>query len=395
MGKRKKDLRRFRSDRLDQVEDNMKVLHVANTFFPNVGGVETFIDEFSTLLVEAGHEVTILVPSSTKKLNLKRKYQIEYFNKEKFEFTKKRAYRFILDHILCTSEIISLVDKIKPDVVHFHSRNFFYASRKVRRKTPTMLLLHTTYFMHLRKKFWRKTLLNSFDVIITQTTQLEEKVKKMTNSKISKLPICIDTEQFNPNKRDQKYRTELGVKPEEIMILSVGRMVEYKGFTDLPKIISRLALEKLPIKMIFIGDGPTKNEIIRLIKKYEIQEITSIRTDVDQKLKKNIYASADIFVHPVRWGEAFGIVVLEALSSGVPVLSTKSSGPAEIITDNVDGLLAIPKDEESLYQLLKKLIQDKRLRKNISIKGREKALEKYSLKRYLEDYLKIVQEIKK
>ena len=117
----------------------MKVLHVANTFFPNVGGVETFIDEFSTLLTEAGHEVTILVPASAKKLKLKKKYRIEYFKKEKFEFSKKRAYRFILDHVLCTSEILSLVDEIKPDVVHFHSRNFFYASRLVRKKKPNVL----------------------------------------------------------------------------------------------------------------------------------------------------------------------------------------------------------------------------------------------------------------
>ena len=89
------------------------------------------------------------------------------------------------------------------------------------------------------------------------------------------------------------------------------------------------------------------------------------------------YRSADIFCAPATGGESFGIVLLEAMATGKPVVATNIEGYASVLTHGEDGLLVSPRDEEALAHTLLSLIGDEALRHQMGDKGKSKA-EKYS-----------------
>ncbi|MCJ7654504.1 MAG: glycosyltransferase family 4 protein, partial [Dehalococcoidia bacterium] len=100
------------------------------------------------------------------------------------------------------------------------------------------------------------------------------------------------------------------------------------------------------------------------------------------------YSSADIFCAPATGGESFGIVLLEAMACGKPVVATNIKGYASVLTNGEEGLLVPPRDEKSLAHALLYLLNDKNLRLKMGAKGRTTA-EKYSwpnISRQVMDY---------
>lgn len=104
------------------------------------------------------------------------------------------------------------------------------------------------------------------------------------------------------------------------------------------------------------------------------------------------YRSADIFCAPATGGESFGIVLLEAMACGKPVVATNIDGYASVLADGEEGLLVPPRDEDALAEALLKLLQDKSLRSSMGGKGLTKA-EKYSwpnITRQVVNYYKLL-----
>ncbi|MHA2059618.1 MAG: glycosyltransferase family 4 protein [Candidatus Ranarchaeia archaeon] len=374
----------------------MNIFQVTNTFFPTIGGVEHIVDELAIQLTQQGHEVTTLVPSISKPLNLERPYQLEYFPGKKYYSKKNNPIWLAMIHLNTIPKIVSATRRKKPDLVNFHSRHFFTASRWIRKKTTTALTLQTTYFLHLNKRSWRKMLLESFDVVFAPTKQHMEFIRKLSNTRVEWVPTGINVNEFTPQHKSKSWRQALGIKPDEIVFLCVGRMVEYKGFTDMPAVIARLRKAGVPAKLVFLGDGPLRPTIEAEVKHLGIEDsVLFVGWVTSRQDLQTAYASTDIFVHPARVGEAYGRVIVEGLASGVPVLSTNTGGPADIITPEKDGLLAEPSDHESLYQAALRLAQNKSLREKLGKQGRGKAETVYSLDATMKRYQSIVESFKR
>ncbi|MDK2854603.1 MAG: hypothetical protein PWQ92_1497 [Thermococcaceae archaeon] len=102
---------------------------------------------------------------------------------------------------------------------------------------------------------------------------------------------------------------------------------------------------------------------------------------------------ADVFVLPSVSSEAFGIVVLEAMASGVPVVATDVGGIPEVVKENEAGLLVPPGNELELREAIQKLLNDEELRKQYGSKGRKAVEEKYSWDKVVVEIEKIYEEI--
>ena len=187
------------------------------------------------------------------------------------------------------------------------------------------------------------------------------------------IPNGIDTEHFHVDGPARKEFTD-----GRINILFVGRLERRKGLGYLLNACNEVKHDFPNFRLIIVGPGTV------LRPWYEKTAEDTGLTDnvvftgfVPSAELPSYYRSADIFCAPATGGESFGIVLLEAMACGKPVVATNIQGYASVLAHGEEGLLVPPKDEKALAQALLSLLHDKSLRLRMGNKGKSKA-EKYS-----------------
>ena len=161
----------------------------------------------------------------------------------------------------------------------------------------------------------------------------------------------------------------------KLNILFVGRLESRKGLNYLLKAYQQVKREIPNSRLIIVGPGT------RLRKKYEKQVARSGLKDVvfvgyvTYDELPRYYKTADIFCSPATGQESFGIVLLEAMAVGKPIVATNIEGYASVMTHGVEGLLVSPKNDKALAQSLISLMTDESLRQQMGARGRLKAME--------------------
>lgn len=165
------------------------------------------------------------------------------------------------------------------------------------------------------------------------------------------------------------------------VLLGIGRLAEQKGYDAAVRAMPRVLAAEPRAVLVVLGDGPERGRLEGLASSLDVTE--SIRLpgragDVTAWLER-----ADVFVHPARW-EGFGLVVLEAMLAGLPVVASEISSLPEIVGGGETGLLVAPGDAASLATALERLLTDAGLRKRFGEAGRARAHERFSVARMAE-----------
>lgn len=178
----------------------------------------------------------------------------------------------------------------------------------------------------------------------------------------------IDLRHFKPNRR---------VAREPGLILSVGRLVEKKGFVPLIHACALLALRGLDFRCEIVGAGEQQALLARLIADLRLEGRVSLVGPKPQDAVLAAYHRASIFALPcivARDGNRDGLptVMLEAMAAGLPVVATTVTGNPEIVDHGVNGLLVEPEDAHALAEALARLLQDETLRQQMGLAARGK-----------------------
>lgn len=178
-------------------------------------------------------------------------------------------------------------------------------------------------------------------------------------------PQGVDTERFAPDKGSRWWRERLtGGRPEERLLLFVGRLAREKGISRLKGV-----LEKLPgTRLAIVGDGPARGDL-----ENEFAGTPTVFPGLllGEELAA-AYASADVFVFPSTT-ETLGMAMIEALSSGLPVIAAKGGASHEVVTDGEDGFLYKPDDDGDLIKIVRRIFEDEGLRGKLSAGARRSA----------------------
>ena len=173
-------------------------------------------------------------------------------------------------------------------------------------------------------------------------------------------------------------RERLGISTEASVVLTTGRLHVNKGFPDLLACISKIPEEIDGRQLVFVivGDGPESSRLRRLAGSLNIAQRIKWMGWCDDP--GPYYRLADVFICPSRH-EPLGNVILEAWHHGVPIISTRSEGPSELITHEVDGILVPCHDPDKLASALETLlVQSPALRRVMAEKGRETLSSRFS-----------------
>lgn len=244
--------------------------------------------------------------------------------------------------------------KQRPDIVQIVTEGpLGYSAMKAAKKLgiPVISDFHTNFdqysryyrlsgFFNLAKRYLRHVH-NQTLVTLVPTRELQQQLSANGYTKLGILDRGIDVERFNPQRRSDTLRTQLGIRPEQLLVTLVSRMSPEKNL-DLAFSAFRAIQQHVPdARFLLVGDGPERK---RLQEAHPDCLFVGMQTGVD--LAEH-YASGDLFLYPST-SETFGNVVLEAMASGLPVVTFDYAAAHEHLRSGINGM-GIPLDDNAAF----------------------------------------------
>ena len=346
----------------------MKIAMVGQ-FPPHFGGVGVHIHTLSKKLVEEGHEVFVITYPhkeirdidgihviGTKGINLPGIRGLMFKNNAKKaleDLIKKEDIDIIHGHYLFPAGAAAVEVGNKHNIktyVTAHGSDMFelYKSKPFMRPTIKKVLKNADGIFAVSKALRQ-------EIIATGVSGIAEKTKLSWNS--------VDISKFSL-KDDDSFKKEFGLFDKPI-VLFVGNLIKRKNVGAL---LEAKKIAKSDYYLVIVGDGPLSKKLRKKVEDENIPDVifTGSRTDVE-----NIIPNCDFLVLP-SFSESFGLVLIEALACGKPVIGSDVGGISEIINDDV-GLLVNPNDVSSISNSIDKLVDNEDLRVSLSRNARNRA----------------------
>lgn len=283
--------------------------------------------------------------------------------------------------------IISAVANFKPDIIHASSPGVMVFGALVIAKllcVPIVMSYHTHVpvyiprytFSWLVKPMWLiiKFLHRAADLTLVPSAAIAKDLEAARVTAANRIRLWnkgVDSESFHPRYRSHEMRLKLsGGEPEKPLIVHVGRLGYEKSLDFLKGIMDRLPQARIA----FVGDGPYREELEQMFGGMPVVFMGMLH---GEELSQ-AYASGDVFIMPSE-SETLGLVVLEAMSSGLAVVAARAGGIPDIIPDDQQGktgYLFNPGDVEDCLSKLVPLLEDVELRESMGKAAREE-MEKY------------------
>jgi len=368
----------------------MKICHLINSYPLPTGGMQSYCFDLADRQSKLGHDVHIYVSGAINSSIKHKKLKVKNF-KPIFHFGKAS---------LSVSLILSLI-KERFDVLHVHlpfpfgfEMSLMVAKMK---RVPIIATYHCVitnfeknYFKGFVLKIYNRLnnkLLNSLDHLIFTTEDYLKSIDTF-KTKVSTIPIGVDLKKFKKQNKES-VRKKLGLPISKYIVLFVGNMdihnYHKKGVEYLLKALP-LIKDKLPnIYLNIIGktDNNTREIVSKICSENNITDMVQMYDYVSNEDLPLYYAASDLLALPsVSRLEAFGIVLLEALASGIPIIASDIPGVRSVVKSTKAGFLVRP---YSSSDLARKIVNISKL-KNLTVFAINTAKNKY-------DWTKIVKEI--
>jgi len=210
---------------------------------------------------------------------------------------------------------------------------------------------------------------------------------KLPPSKVVEIPNAVDMVKFEKSVDVATTRMKWRVQPGEKLITAVGRLTSQKGFDDLIRALAIVRKSVPGAKLLVMGDGYMRGELEALANGEGVAERTTFAGFVSDDDLVDAIKSSDMVAVPSHF-EPFGIIALEAMAAGVPVVVSRVGGLAEIIEDEVDGLEVDPNSPYSIAKATTRLLSDQALASRLAARAREK-VKSYNWKRSATETLEV------
>jgi len=360
-----------------------KVLIFSTAYFPLIGGAEVAVKEITDRvkdwrfdMITARIRPNLVRFERIGNVNIYRigfgisfdKFLLPFLGLLKaFKLDKKKNYRIIWSIMASQAGVAAAFFK------------FFYPRKKL-----LLTLQEGDTEEHLERYVWRNKFLYNFlvkpwhllpfkkaDQITAISSYLKKRaLKNLRNG--AKVPVTIipngvDTELFRRTSEEEikKLKSELGLREDERIILTVSRLVKKNGIDDLIKAGKYLDFN---FKILIIGQGKDKKKLTRLTKNLNLKEKVLFLGHVDYRDLSRYYSAADVFVRP-SLSEGFGNVFLEALACRTPIIGTPVGGITDFLADKGTGLFCQVRNPENISEKIKEILENESLRKTLAVNG--------------------------
>ena len=316
----------------------MRIVHIANFYGPNSGGIKTTLHELGRGYLKYGHDFIYIVPGTQ-------------FYQEQTPYGRKitlpsvilpgsGSYRIIKSN----KALRELVRELAPDRIEISDRFTLRGMGKFAKAEgiPTVVFSHET-LRGLANRFlpaWlpRKALVNwhnkrlakSFDHVIATTEFAAAEFREIGTKNLVKIPLGVDLVNFSPDNRSLIFKQEL-LKGSQVLLVHCGRLSPEKEPQRSIEALTELRARGIDARLVIVGIGPMWKKIRLLAKDLPVDTLGYI---ADRKRVAAILSSADVSLAPGPL-ETFCLSALESIASGTPVVASQSSAVGEFLKVNL------------------------------------------------------------
>jgi glycosyltransferase involved in cell wall biosynthesis len=318
---------------------------------------------------------------------------------------KLRSSSVILVPFFAIASIINLIKearKIDAQIIHAHwvlPNGFSAAIASKILGIPFIISLHgSDIFTASKNILFRavaKWTFQQSSFVTACSQELCDRAKQINkNINIKVIPWGADPEKFKPLTDKNKIREKYGWSPDEIIISTLGRMVYKKGFSQLIDIAPSLINSDKKVRIVIGGSGPLENELKEKTTQMELSKNVLFPGRIPWNEVPEFLAASDIFVLPSQRdiaGNLDGLptVLLEAMACGLPCVASDVGGVSMVINKN-NGFLVQPSDTNQLLSKLLLLIQNSKLREEMSAASRKDILLQFNWESVAKVFEKII-----
>ena len=231
----------------------------------------------------------------------------------------------------------------------------------MRSRAPLGLIIHGIDAWQPTKSLLINRLVNKIDYFISVSEFTKQRFLEWTKLDVSKgyiLPNCVDISKFGPGPKNADLLKRYGLEGKKVL-MTLGRLVSherYKGFDEVLDVLPKLAVDIPNIAYLIAGDGDDRKRLEGKAEALGVADKVVFAGFIPEKEKADHYRIADVYVMPSR-GEGFGIVFLEAMACGIPVIGSTADGSQEALREGVLGMLVDPADWAVLKDAVLKSMQ--------------------------------------
>ncbi|MDI3547019.1 MAG: 1,2-diacylglycerol 3-alpha-glucosyltransferase [Halanaerobiales bacterium] len=362
----------------------MRIGFFTDSYKPYMSGVVKSIDLFTAELLKLGHDVYIFAPN--------------YPDAER----KKNVYRFksvpaptnpgFRLAIPISNRVVQEVKELRLDIIHTHSPFLMgWLGRYVARKLdlPLVFTYHTLYeeyahYAPVGKELARRLAIKysrdycqSCDLVIAPTKFVEKVLKDyQITTRLKTVATGIDLTPYREN--DASWvREKYQIHDKEKVLLFVGRLGQEKNVTFLLKAFRKVLDSITNVRLLLVGDGPERGRLERMVEQISLNDKVIFAGRQEPVKVVDYYLASDLFVFP-SITETQGLVTLEAMAGGLPVVAVNAAGSTVMVDDGFNGLL-VKADQylfaEAVIELLTHETRYNLFRKNALKKAEQLSIE--------------------
>lgn len=357
----------------------MRIALVTDTYTPQVNGVSTIVHRIVHTLREAGHDVAVVAPRYPTSSDNNALHELRVAS---IPFPTYPDIRLSLPRL---STAARFLDAFRPELVHIHTEGpLGLVGRRyaLRRGLPLVTSFHTDFARYARHYGaaalaplvwrWLAWFHGAAGLILTPGDAIRDELKRRGLRTARVWGRGVDPRHFHPARRDVGWRRWLAGADDSVIVLHVGRLAPEK---NLEVLIAawRLARQRLGQRATFVvaGEGPVTARFVAelpFVRQLGFLPRTTLAT---------LYASCDLCVLP-SGTETCGLVALEAMASGVPIIAADAGGLRESVRHETTGLLVAPDDPEAFAAAIEALVLDPARRFALAAAAREWAFKRDS-----------------
>jgi phosphatidyl-myo-inositol alpha-mannosyltransferase len=348
----------------------MRIGLVSPYDFASPGGVNDHVRHLARQLRRLGHEARIFAPSSRADVDFDTARFYRIGTPIAIPVNDSVARITLSFHL--ADKVAAIIEKERFDVLHFHE--------PLMPALPmTMLKMSTTTNVGTFHAFARSNVgyyygrrwLEPYLAYLHRGIAVSEPARAFLHQYFPDFPLRvipngIDVNAFKPGLTPIRH-----LRDGSVNILFVGRLEKRKGLGDLLRAYEFMRARVPKSRLIVVGDGPLRGKVESFIAKHRLPDVVLAGFVPDTVLPR-YYCSADIFCAPATGAESFGIVLLEAMASALPVVATEVEGYMSVLESGRDSLTVRPKGWAELGSALIILARDADLRRRMGAYGHEK-----------------------
>ncbi|MEW8958859.1 glycosyltransferase family 4 protein [Neomoorella humiferrea] len=386
----------------------MRILMLSWEYPPqSVGGLARHVEDLAVSLARLRHTVHVLTLGRPGQAFERREDGVMVHRVDPYPVQAPDFLTWVLQlNARFLEEAMIITRKYGPfQLIHAHDWLVAFAGRALKHahRLPLIATIHATEAGRNRGLYNdMQRYINSVEWwltyeawrVIVCSRHMRQEVQglfQLPADKITIIPNGVYSQKFADIKVDPAVRQRYAA-PHEKIIFFVGRLVVEKGVQVLLEAMPRILASCPEAKLVVAGKGPMEEQLQSRARELGIGYKVTFAGYIDDSTRNQLYRAARVAVFPSLY-EPFGIVALEAMAAGTPVVASSTGGLAEIITHRVDGMLAFPGNAPSLADNVLAVLNDEALAESLKVGGLRLVREVYDWENIARRTLDVYQEV--